>query len=360
MSHPRDPAADSRRRVVRGLCASAWGLAVWPLHATSATRARASSPDSAKRSRSDTDFSCTTAARLFVDRFCQAGAALDNDNGHIWHTESLGVSMLAATAVKDERLFALLDGQARTVRRADGLHSWKVQAGKVADSNNATDGDIFIAWAYLLAARAFPGARVMHLHAADQLLAAIHKHCVRPSTHGTVILPGVDGFTDAEGAVRTINLSYWVYPALQAFAQHDRKGPWAGLIESGRKITGFAYFGEHALPPDWLELSKPVKPDARLSTRFSYDAMRIPLYLHLSGFNSHPAVERSLKFFTRTGKTWADLQSGELSPYGIDPSAEIVVRQIRSTRLQPAALRSFPTKYYPASLAVLAEMPVCA
>ena len=360
MDHRHEPAAAERRRVMRGLSAAAVGWVFGPTPDARATGTRTAPAEGSRKTRPDTEFSCMTAARLFVDRFCQAGAALDNDNGHIWHTESLGVSMLAATAVKDERLFALLDGQARTVRRADGLHSWKVQGGKVADSNNATDGDIFIAWAYLLAARAFPGARVMHLHAAEQLLAAIHKHCVRPSSHGTVILPGVDGFTDAEGAVRTINLSYWVYPALQAFAQHDRKGPWAGLIESGRKITGFAYFGEHALPPDWLELSKPVKPDARLSTRFSYDAMRIPLYLHLSGFNSHPAVERSLKFFTRTGKTWADLQSGELSPYGIDPSAEIVVRQIRSSRLQPAALRSFPTKYYPASLAVLAEMPVCA
>lgn len=361
MDHPREPAAAPRRRAVRGLCASALGLMMGPWGSASATATgtKGSAPGDSRKGRPEADISCQTAARLFVDRFCQAGAALDNDNGMIWHTESLGVSMLAAVAVRDERLFAVLDSQARTVRRTDGLHSWKVQAGKVADSNNATDGDLFIAWAYLLAARTFAGARVMHLHAADQLLAAIHKHCVRPSSHGLVILPGVEGFSDAEGAVRTINLSYWVYPALQAFAQHDRKGPWSALIESGRKITGFAYFGEHALPPDWLELSKPVKPDSRLSTRFSYDAMRVPLYLHLAGFSSHPAVDRSLKFFTRTGKTWVDLQSGELSPYGIDPSAEVVIRQIRSSRLQPASLRAFPTKYYPASLAVLAEMPIC-
>ena len=362
MKPPREPASAARRRAVRGLGAAAVGMTLGSLHtAASAASARASNTDAARKSGPvpDSDIQCASAARLFVDRFCQTGAALDNDNGNIWHTESLGVSMLAATAVKDERLFALLDGQARSVRRPDGLHSWKVQGGKVADSNNATDGDLFIAWAYLQAARAFPGARVMHLHAADELLAAIQKHCVRSTAHGQVLLPGIEGFIDGEGAVRTINLSYWVYPALQAFAQHDRKGPWSALIESGRKITTFAYFGDHALPPDWLELSKPVKPDSRLSNRFSYDAMRIPLYLHLAGMGSHPAVARCLKFFTRTGKTWADLLSGELSPYGIDPSAEVIVRQLRATRTQPATLRTFPTKYYPASLAVLAEMPVC-
>lgn len=314
----------------------------------------------ASASKSDSDFRCATAARLFVDQFCQVGAALDNDNGNVWHTESLGVSMLAAAAVRDERLFNVLVGQARSVRRTDGLHSWKVLNGKVADSNNATDGDIFIAWAHLQAARAFPESRPQHLKQAEQVLEAITRHCIRATAHGPVILPGVQGFTDAEGGVRTINLSYWVYPALQAFARHDRKGPWNALIDSGRKITGFSYFGDHALPPDWLELSNPVKPDARISTRFSYDAMRVPLYLHLAGYTQHPAVDRCLKFFSRTNKTWADLQSGELSPYGIDASADIVVRQLRSSRQLPASLRAFPQKYYPASLAVLAEMPVCA
>lgn len=302
---------------------------------------------------------CKTAAQRFVEQFCSQGPALDGDNGNIWHTESLGVSMLAAAQTRNERLFTVLDQSARSVRRPDGLHSWKVAKGTVADRNNATDGDIFIAWAYLLAAKAFPQSRAGFGAAGDQTLAAIAKHCIRSSSHGVVILPGVDGFLTEAGDVRTINLSYWVYPALQAFAQHDPKGPWAHLMDSGRKITGYAHFGDYGLPPDWLELSNPVRPDARLSTRFSYDAMRVPLYLHAAGYADHPAVERCQRFFQTTQKTWADLVSNQLSPYGLDPSSDIVLRQLRSTRQHPASLRALPNRYYPASLAVLVGMSVC-
>lgn len=302
---------------------------------------------------------CKTAARLFIDRFCTTGPALDNDNGNIWHTESLGVSLLAAVEVMDERLFSLLEQDVRMIRRPDGLHSWKVLQGKVVDRNNATDGDIFIAWAYLQAAQRFSASAAGLLATAQQTMEAIVRHCVRESPNGLVLLPGVEGFTQPNGAVRTINLSYWVYPALQAFARQDPQGPWNVLIESGRRITGYAYFGEHGLPPDWLELSKPVRPDVKLSTRFSYDAMRIPLYLHLAGYDQDPVVARCLKFFAQKQKTWVDLQSGQLSPYGLDPSAEVVLRQLRSRRGQTPILKALPLKYYPASLAVLGDMNIC-
>ena len=341
-SEPRDPVAGRRGAV--GLLAGA-ALMTTPL---------------GQAAPNNGAFKCTTAARLFVDRFCRHGAALDNDNGDIWHTESLGVSMLAAVAVRDDMLFALMDQQARMIRRPDGLHSWKVVQGAVADRNNATDGDLFIAWAYLQAATAFSTSRAPYLALAQQTLDAIVKHCVRQTPHGWVLVPGAEGFFDAAGKVKTVNLSYWIYPALQAFARHEPKGPWSTLIESGRKITGYSYFGEHALPPDWLELSTPVKPDVSLSTRFSYDAMRIPLYLHLAGYGQDATVSRCLKFYGKTQKTWADLTNGQTSPYGIDPSADIVVRQLRSNRLQPATIKNLPAKYFPASLAVLADMPVCA
>lgn len=304
---------------------------------------------------------CKLAAQVFIEKFCASGPAQDGDNGQVWHTESLGVSMLAAVATRNEGLFAKLDQHARKVRRADGLHSWKVSPqGVIVDKNNATDGDIFIAWAYLLAGQNFHNGKQGYDTAADQTLAAIVKHCVRSSSHGVVLLPGMEGFTHDSGEVRTINLSYWVYPALHAFAQHDAKGPWNTLIDNGRKISAYAHFGDYGLPPDWLELSNPVKPDAKLSTRFSYDAMRVPLYLHLAGYRDHPCVERSLRFFSTAQRSWIDLTSGQMSPYGVDPSAEVVIRQLRSTKGQTPSLRQLAPRYYPASLAVLAGMTVCA
>ena len=124
----------------------------------------------------------------------------------------------------------------------------------VTDSNNASDGDLLIAWALLRAADRW-GAEPYRQEAAGIAQALAAHQVVR--RHGRlVLLPGVHGFDAIEpGGVVTVNPSYWVFPALDQLAVAFAEGPWRQLAESGRNLLAEARFGAAKLAPDWLDIS---------------------------------------------------------------------------------------------------------
>src|SRR5215469_10711553 len=77
----------------------------------------------------------------------------DSDPKGVTHTEGQGYGMLLAEAVGDRERFDLLwQWTQNNLRRPDGLFSWKFaacgeQGDCITDKNNASDGDILIAWA---------------------------------------------------------------------------------------------------------------------------------------------------------------------------------------------------------------------
>ena len=294
-----------------------------------------------------------SAASLFVERFCSKGAALDNDNGNVWHSESVGVSLLACARSNNSEKFSKIYEQAQLLRRKDGLYSWKAKGTRVLDFNNASDGDVYIAWALLEAQKRGLDLPFDAGAKARELMRSIEELCVRPSSHGLIIVPGVYGFISTKSPW-IINPSYWVFPAFHEFQLADSAGPWADLSENGLRILKYSRFGRFDLPPDWLELSSPVRPAEKLSTRFSYDAMRVALYLAQAGHYEHPALKNTVRFFKSSNRSWIDLNTSALSPYGMDDSAQVVLTVAQGGKSMDRLSR----KYYPASLAVLGNLQI--
>jgi len=90
--------------------------------------------------------------RQYKDRFVtSAGRVVDNANGGISHSEGQGYAMLIAERLDDRPTFdAIWEWtQSNLLVRGDGLAAWRwtPQVPHVADHNNATDGDLLIAWA---------------------------------------------------------------------------------------------------------------------------------------------------------------------------------------------------------------------
>src|SRR5579885_369047 len=87
------------------------------------------------------------------------GRVLDTGNKQVSHTEGQGWAMLIATAAGDRESFARIWGWTREKlqRHDNALFSWRYdpsdEKAPVADVNNASDGDILIAWALLRASR---------------------------------------------------------------------------------------------------------------------------------------------------------------------------------------------------------------
>lgn len=210
------------------------------------------------------------------------GRVIDNGNAGISHSEGQGYAMMFAARLGDQVRFDQIARwtEANLSGRSDGLLSWCWEpaggGGRITDPNNATDGDMLVAWAYLMAFDRWH--RQEDRAAAHRHLQAIADHALADTDYGPVLLPGAEGFVHEDRIV--LNLSYWIYPALRRFEQADPNGPWRALRGSGLKLTETASFGEYSLAPDWIELRPDrVSPADGWPPEFGFNAIRVPIHL---------------------------------------------------------------------------------
>jgi endoglucanase len=259
----------------------------------------------------------------FRDRFlAPEGRVVDTGNQHISHSEGQGWAMLCAARTGDRAAFERLYGWSMRVlkRPGDELFSWRFRPGAgVDDPNNATDGDLFIAWALLEAGERWGHAEWQAQGSA--MARDIRRLLVRPVGEEMVLLPGLRGFERAGHVV--VNPSYYAFPALRALALAAPDPAWLQLVVDGLSLQRRGRFGRWRLPPDWLALprgeGRPT-PASGWPARFSYDAVRVPLYLAWAGMAEEPGLTGPARFWhehatQRMFPAWADLSSNQLAPY---------------------------------------------
>ncbi len=300
----------------------------------------------------------------------QQGRVIDTANGNISHSESQGVAMLFAAAFDDKAAFDLIWfwTRAKLQVRDDHLFAWKWDpkaSPQVPDENNATDGDILIAWALYLAFERW--GKEGYRNAADYIVADIRKKLIVQSPFGPVLLPGAAGFKDGAGVV--VNLSYWVFPAFDLFARYGQPSRWRALSETGERLLVEARFGRWYLPPDWLRIEgeKLTVVSDRYPPRFGYNAVRIPLYLCWADRDSKTLLRPFERFWRDTYKrgegipAWVNLRSDRLgsydAPLGFYAIANLVNRRLGSNQYaEPPDSVRWGEHYYSASLSLMAVL----
>lgn len=290
-------------------------------------------------------------------RFVRPDGAVVDDYHGIVHSESQGVTMLLAVHAADREVFDALWRFTRTrLRRDDGLHSWAWKDGRVQDTNNAADGDLYIAWALLRAAHRFEAPELRRQ--ALSVAAAIDRHLVTDSKHGLLLKPAIRGF-DFPDRPPIINPSYFVFPALRELGAAAPATRLLPVADSGLALLSHARFGIAELPADWLELSDPVRPYAPMSRRFGYDAMRVPLFLAWDRQGTHPALAAFVRL-THAGPlpAWVDLLDGQRAPFAAPPGAQAIAALARAVHLNTAVSARCPAddNYYSSSLCLLSLM----
>ncbi|SER35512.1 endoglucanase [Faunimonas pinastri] len=298
----------------------------------------------------------------FVD---QSGRIVDDANGGISHSEGQGYGLLLAFSAGDRVAFERIWTFTLTelMIRDDGLAAWRWEPSKtphVTDVNDASDGDILIAYSLALAGRAWGDQR--YLQAAQTLAKAIGKNVVRKIGGRTILLPGVEGFTPQERADGpVVNLSYWVFEALPVLAELDPDTDWAALSASGLDLIGKSRFGPTAMPSEWISLKggSPA-PASGFPIQFGYNSLRIPLYLLRSGSADSQrlsAIGRNWMQVNSGTPAVVNLQTGKTAAMLTDPGYRILPAlmacALNGTRI-PDDLRQFqPTNYYPSTLQLL-------
>lgn len=211
------------------------------------------------------------------------------------HSEGQAYGMLLATTFDDRRAFEKMETwlKVNLAVRPDSLSAWRWlpnEAERVPDTNNASDADIFRAWALLKASQKFSVAEYREL--AQQIVIDLIASCiVERDDIGAppLLLPAAQGFVTAAGFI--INPSYSMPIAMSELARAFNL-PILERAADGA-VALLAKLAQEGPVPDWLEIvGDSHGPADGLSYNSGYEAMRVPLFLIWSGLKDHPAVRR--------------------------------------------------------------------
>lgn len=221
----------------------------------------------------------------------QDGRVIDIYQNRLSHSEGQGYGLLLSVKNNDPSTFnrILSWTQDNLMVRKDSLAAWSwghLFSGEwnVIDYNNATDGDLLMAWSLILAGERWerPDLKVSGLKIAK----AIRSRLVVKWNNQQMLIPGYFSFITPESL--TINPSYFIFPAFDQFARGDAAGFWKNLSGQCMALTKKATQGRLKLPPDWITLDPggKITIDTQKSRYFGFDAVRIPLYLAMAGMTT--------------------------------------------------------------------------
>ncbi|SLM32434.1 Similar to endoglucanase (Endo-1,4-beta-D-glucanase; carboxymethylcellulase) [Desulfamplus magnetovallimortis] len=237
--------------------------------------------------------------KYYKSRFISKdGRVIDVYQNNISHSEGQGYGLLLSLNYNDKKTFDLVLQwtQNNLMARKDGLAAWswgERHDGKwgILDYNNATDGDILIAWALLEGVKKWNNE--VGLSDGRNIITAIKKYLVTDRQGRQVLLPAYYGFSGKNEL--KINPAYFVFPAFRAFAKSPLKDIstpmgdvkfWQTLYMDSLEIVKKSCSTNLLLPPDWifmdengniLSLSEHGK-----KSNFGFEAIRIPLYLAMA------------------------------------------------------------------------------
>ncbi|MFT4015164.1 MAG: glycosyl hydrolase family 8 [Paracoccus sp. (in: a-proteobacteria)] len=250
------------------------------------------------------------------------GRVVDGFQKAASHSEGQGYGLALAAIFDDRAAFdAILDWTQRNLAiRDDTLLAWRWQPDarpQVPDHNNAADGDLFHAWALVLAAAR--QSRPDLAERAEAVTRDLLRLCTAPHPAGDgslLFLPGAAGFRSAEQVV--VNPSYYMPRAMRELAEATGQPQLRQLAEDGaRLIDRLAAAGP---VPDWVAFTAAGQAPVPVgfSRNSGYEAIRVPLFALWSGQAASPAVRAFARAAVRAAP-------GGLYPVVFDPATGAVL-----------------------------------
>jgi len=295
--------------------------------------------------------------RQYKDRFLTSeGRIVDNANGGISHSEGQGYAMLIAERLNDRPTFEAIWQwtQSNLLVRGDSLAAWRwsPQTPHVADHNNATDGDLLIAWALAEASDRWNVSE--YRETARLIVEDLATKVVTSSRFGPILLPASTGFAgNAQPDAPVVNLSYWLFPAFKHLRAVSDSINWDALTATGKTLIELSRFGPRRLPSDWISLAAAQPAPAHsFPAVFGYDAVRIPFYFAWG----QPGDRDLLKVFLPPDLSVIDVKTASPGQKLSDPDYAAIASLVECVGSHsPVQWKAFHGEfYYPATLYLLA------
>jgi endo-1,4-beta-D-glucanase Y len=213
-------------------------------------------------------------SQTFLDTYVEDdGRVVRLDQGGDTVSEGQAYGMLIALDAGDaERFDAMWSWTRSNLGRDDGLISWRWQDGQVVDPSSASDADLDMARALLLAAEAF--GEPQYTEDGVALGEAILEHETVPVPDGLLLVAG----QWATEAPYSFNPSYVSPVATTLLGEVTGDPRWAEL-ERGSRTAVQALMANGELPPNWAEASedgavRPAPSPDGSGVAYGYDAAR--------------------------------------------------------------------------------------
>ena len=253
------------------------------------------------------------------------GRVIDRVNSNITHSEAVGYAMYLAVKNSDLKTFDKIREWYKNnlTRNKFGLISWKWGKDKdnlwhVLDVNNASDGDLWIAYDNLLMFE--KTKKIEYKQEALAIVQSIKEHLIIKEHDMLYLLPAKMGFTTNHSI--EINLSYYLFFIFDKFKQYDNDKIWTTLKEDGIKLLYQSRFTSLGLNADWIKIDKITgKTQYARNNSFGYDAIRIPFNILNSDIKDKGKLLEPYKNYVNAMKLSAsifgvtDLKDGNISLY---------------------------------------------
>ncbi len=248
------------------------------------------------------------------------GRVIDKWQENISHSEGQGYGMLNSVLYDDRAAFQnlWLWTKNNLQLRKDSLFAWEwgkrldEQLG-IIDYNNATDGDILIAYALLKASEKWHDNG--YKTEASKIIESIRKYLQVNRGNRIFLLPAYYGFQKDDGEV--LNPSYVIFSAYRTFAEIDDKAFWSRVYEDGLFLLEKSSYGKFKLPADWVIWNKTgISIYEKKSSLFGYEAIRTLLYLSWGEKTRPPeGVTELFKIYEKLGyiPLFVDLSKNTIS-----------------------------------------------
>lgn len=258
------------------------------------------------------------------------GRVVDYQRGSITTSEGQAYAMRRSIMMNDKKTFDKTYDWAKNnlQHKNDKLFAWlwglkKIgEGGWIVDQNGATDADVEIAAALILASKIWQQESYM-----KDALAIINDIWDKE----TIVIKDerilVAGVNQKMGKHIEVNPSSFMPADFRIFSEVDEKHNWQELVNSSYRLTNLCIDNiESGLPPDFFYIDKSTGAIILVEGKsdFSYDAVRVFYRFYIDYFLTKDSRAEKLlsksKFFidrwNRDGKFYTNYdQSGEVKDY---------------------------------------------
>ncbi|GEM_PF-2332468 len=211
------------------------------------------------------------------------GRVVDWYNNGVTHSEGIGYTLFFAVSLNDKKTFFkvfhwFLNNMGFNKY---GLVPWlwgKRPNGSwgILDFNDATDGDIWIAYSLLLGYEKWKEPLLKEI--ALKLIRSIRKYDIFPCRGKTLLKPGKFGFLFPK-YVR-INPSYYTPWIFEKFIEYDPSTVWLSLSKESFNVFTHLVATDLKLPTDWVDISLPQCKSENFYEVFGFNAIRVPIWVY--------------------------------------------------------------------------------